>query len=159
MVSNYSVEPSMQVLSATRDVTSPEKITLIVNGRPLLASGVVYTVTVRNISSSNGSVLDTVQGNRGALVFSTESIDHVFIYPSPYRGEPSGVTFANIPNNAQVKLYSLNGKFLEQVNDGYAGGIVWDGRDRQGHFLPTGIYLYQIEYKGKKKIGKLSIIR
>ncbi len=66
------------------------------------------------------------------------------------------ILFKGIQNsNVNVNIYNLSGiKVRELTNvDG------WDGKDNNGIFVPSGIYLYQYEYKDKKFQGTIVVAR
>ncbi len=156
---NYRLSEGLRLVSVARDNSTPTVVQLKLTGRPFGAYGVTYAISVFGVQSVSGVPLDTVSGNVGGIAFTSESIEHARVYPSPYRGETGGITFGNLPNDAMIKIYSIGGKFLREISGGYAGGITWDVRDLSGNAVPSGIYIYHIISQGKKKLGKLAIVR
>lgn len=73
-------------------------------------------------------------------------------YPNPFN--PSTNIQYQLPQPAQVRLvvYNALGQFVKQlVNRQQTAGfhtIVWDGRDKNGNQVPTGVYHYRIEADG-----------
>jgi hypothetical protein len=70
-------------------------------------------------------------------------------YPNPFN--PSTNIEYQLPQPAQVRLvvYNALGQFVKQlVNRQQPAGfhtVVWDGRDKHGNHVPSGVYHYRIE--------------
>ncbi len=159
---NYSVEPDFQVTEAALDPVNPNLVHLKVQGiHPIGALGIPYIISARNLISQAGNLLDEIYGNKSALVFSMNDLNRVFVYPNPYRGdESSTLTFANLTPTAKIKIYSLNGAFINEIEEtNQDGGVTWDLRDRQGNKISSGIYIYVVESGKMKKHGKFSVVR
>ncbi len=84
-------------------------------------------------------------------------------YPNPFNG---GTTLSyNLPLTVRVKVSIFNtvGSELRVLQDGLqpAGHhqIQWDGRNAQGHELPSGIYYYQIDAAGEVLAGKMIMVK
>mgnify|MGYP000362526966 CR=1 FL=1 len=69
-------------------------------------------------------------------------------YPNP--GNPSTCITFILPQKAHVTLeiYNLLGQrvrtLVERVKDAGSHTVVWDGRDKSGNPLPSGVYLYRL---------------
>jgi M6 family metalloprotease-like protein len=80
-------------------------------------------------------------------------------YPNPFRSEAS-ISFT-LKQALPVKLdiYNLRGQKVRSLLDsGLAKGshrAAWDGRDRDGKDLPSGIYLYRLQAGGKTLTGRM----
>lgn len=117
------------------------------------ARGLNYTITARNIVSKDGTLITLGSGNTLGFVISAPVLQDVYIYPNPIkRSELSQIFFANLTQNATITIKTIDGAEIIKLyeNDGN-GGLEWDGRDRNGNLLPTGIYVYTIE--GKNSYG------
>jgi len=78
------------------------------------------------------------------------------IMPNPARGQ---VRFALAPGSTggTVNVYSVSGALVASVPVAAGGETVWDGRDRQSHALPSGVYLARVE--GRGPASKLLFLR
>jgi hypothetical protein len=93
-------------------------------------------------------------------------MENVFIYPSPAKISGGNVTFANLPQYAEILIYSLSGNKINHIfeSDGN-GGLNWDFRDLNGNTVNTGVYLFLIKQLDNNKnefghkIGKLAVIK
>ncbi|MCK4907234.1 MAG: hypothetical protein KAS64_06775 [Spirochaetes bacterium] len=62
----------------------------------------------------------------------------------------------------QVKIFNIKGQVIRSfTRDGtYAQGeVFWDGKDKNGFFIPGGVYLYQIKAGGKVYTGSVLLLR
>jgi hypothetical protein len=70
-------------------------------------------------------------------------------YPNPFN--PSTTIMVDISQRANVRLvvYNVIGQEVSTLMDGeYNGGkyaVTWNGRDDDGFFVATGVYLYKLE--------------
>jgi hypothetical protein len=111
------------------------------------AFGRTYTLTAKNIHSVTNKLITDGAGNTLSFVFFKNDLEDVFVYPNPAKmTEADGLYFANLSINSKIIILSLDGKEIQQLseNDGN-GGVYWDGRDKDGIDLPSGIYLYKVE--------------
>ncbi len=163
---NYEVIPANPISS----IELNESKSVIVNFKNRIgATGIEYKLVCKNIFSnkSNGSlVIESGAGSEVILVDNAANLDNIFVYPSPAKISGGGVTFANLPQYAEIIIYTLSGSKINDIfeNDGN-GGLTWDFRDLHGNQVNTGIYLYLIkQLDGTKteisqKIGKLAVVR
>ncbi len=81
----------------------------------------------------------------------------ISVYPNPYiKGKSSGekITFANLPSEVTILVYSLNGELVAELPSDFADKVEWNISN-----ISSGIYLYAItSNKGISK-GKLSIVK
>ncbi|MDP3684611.1 MAG: hypothetical protein Q8S01_11845, partial [Ignavibacteria bacterium] len=164
--SNYEVIPGNTILSI--DLNDNKSISINFKNR-VGAIGTEYKLICKNLFSdrSDGSlVIETGAGSEVILVEKAANLDNVFVYPNPAKIANGGVTFANLPQYAEILIYTLSGSKINDIfeSDGN-GGLTWDFRDLQGNQVNTGIYLYFIkQLDGNKneisqKVGKLAVIK
>lgn len=75
------------------------------------------------------------------------------IRPNPFSPDKSRSTKiyyqAPVPSRVSLYIYDLRGRMvrrlLEKAERGGTQEILWDGKDEQGHSLPSGIYLCYLE--------------
>ncbi len=91
----------------------------------------------------------------------------VGVFPNPVTFPSQNVTFRfDLFNRSrvQVDIYDVLGRKAATVWDAwlgaYAGHIVrWDGRDRNGRFVPSGIYFARIDLDNKIEWSHVTVIR
>ena len=83
---------------------------------------------------------------------------HLYNFPNPFNTETK-ITFS-IPNDfekAEINIYNIKGQKVKQfsigncqsVSAGLKSSIRWDGRDKNGLPVCSGIYLYNLKIDGK----------
>ncbi|MDZ7300575.1 MAG: DUF362 domain-containing protein [candidate division KSB1 bacterium] len=89
-------------------------------------------------------------------------------YPNPLQASafnPETVIKYQIPQKAQVtlKLYDLIGRevrtLVDRIQDAGVYEIRWDGKDRLGQALPSGVYFYQIQAGDFSYAKKMTLLR
>jgi hypothetical protein len=102
----------------------------------------------------------------------TSILDQVRVVPNPYvaanitEGRPflSGrgerrIEFRNLPANSVLRLYTVSGVFVKQIESGSLGYAVWDLRTKDNLEAAYGLYFYHLEAEGiGEKVGKFAII-
>ncbi len=100
----------------------------------------------------------------------------VLVFPNPFvpndasssngvpwtSGNPaSGITFGNLPDRAEISIYSLAGERLIDLRaSSLAATLQWDARNRDGRELASGVYLALIRGgSGAPSTRKIMIIR
>lgn len=93
--------------------------------------------------------------------------------PSPRYVEPweDKIRFINLPEDAVIRIYTLDGDFVRELKAGDRvravdpdetigkGSAEWNLISRNDQLVSTGVYLYVVESKLGKKIGKFMVIR
>lgn len=76
--------------------------------------------------------------------------------PNPCRFTKNTLTFRGLPVDAQdVKIYIYNsvGELVRELDSGV---VVWDGKNKQGARVASGIYIYLVKTSNRGKArGKL----
>ena len=84
-------------------------------------------------------------------------------YPNPFVG--STLITYSIPQDAQVRLaiYDLLGKEVEILERGQKKvgfyEASWDGRDKSGRLVPSGVYFYRLQVNHLQLTRKLFLVR
>ncbi len=84
------------------------------------------------------------------------SLDGVRVYPNPYKPSSSaarGVTFDNVPSEAEISVYNLAGERVAEGRPDSGGAWVW------GADAASGVYLYVMERDGEKRAGKVAVVK
>jgi flagellar hook assembly protein FlgD len=87
--------------------------------------------------------------------------DNVWAYPNPVNPSYTGpITITGLTYNADVKIVSANGLL---INEGRSNGgtFTWDGCDKNGERVGSGIYMVVTATSDGKKgtVCKIAIIR
>lgn len=166
---SYSIRPSGTVHSARFDRAAPSRVELrVTSAQPLGALGREYLLSVRDVRCASGQSITSGAGSTYALILNRATLDEMFVYPNPLRpGDAQEfVTFANLTPRATIRIYTVSGHFVREVQevDGN-GGTEWDLRDDTGSRMPGGVYVYHatgFDARGVEvgtKTGKFVIAR
>ena len=125
------------------------------------AQGATYIATEAGLSIYRGSFAEI-----------RENFNDVAVGPNPYFVEQADrkLVIKNLMQNSAVKIFTVNGRLIRELttktvlSDGTVavdgGRAYWDGRDRFGNKVASGIYLYLAYTEdGKSTTGKFAVIR
>jgi hypothetical protein len=85
-----------------------------------------------------------------------ESLSQIRIYPDPFiYNEHQIITFDSLPKNSIIKIYSIEGKLITELNQlsGYTG-VRWEPNS-----IASGIYLVVVTSGKKTRIAKFAVVR
>ncbi|MCL2388824.1 MAG: glycosyl hydrolase [Elusimicrobia bacterium] len=95
-------------------------------------------------------------------------VDEVFrVFPNPFRPRSGGrfgaqgITFSGIGRGARIRVYTITGAlvFEGRKTDDITRTFVWNGQNNSGRSVASGIYIYHVEYGGRRHRGRLAIER
>ena len=169
---NYIFQPDNKVTSVTVDPSDRKIIYLdLSNQKPVGSIGKEYVLRIKNlISDFTSGNISINEGAGSYLVLSSfaTNLSDVYVYPNPVRNlrDETNITFANLPKQAKISIWSIDGKFINEIEetDGN-GGVDFNLKDENGDKLSTGIYIYRIvkldneHNEGEEKLGKFAIIK
>jgi ligand-binding sensor domain-containing protein len=87
--------------------------------------------------------------------------DEVYAYPNPVVADYDGlITVVGLSFDADVKILSVNGQLVAQGRSN-GGTFTWNGRDRQGRRVASGVYMVTTATSDGKKgtVCKIAVIR
>ena len=87
--------------------------------------------------------------------------DNVWAYPNPVNPDYTGpITITGLTYNADVKIVSANGLLINQGRSN-GGTFTWDGCDKNGEHVGSGIYIVVTATSDGKKgtVCKIAIVR
>jgi len=147
LIENYTLLPlgKIDLIELVED-NQRDVMIYLDKSQPLMATGRNYTITVRDVVAKSGKRITEGIGNTLGFVFYTDSPDDPYVYPNPIKlNEGKDIYFANLPAKAEVVIYSLEMEELNRLleNDGN-GGIEWNGLDKKGSQLGSGVYLFKV---------------
>jgi hypothetical protein len=97
-------------------------------------------------------------------------LSKAIVYPNPYKpgtggqfDRSDGVMFSNLTQKAKIKIYTIAGDFVTEINkDNMDNKILWNVTNDGGNKLTSGVYIYIITNPDKAKDkakGKIGIIK
>ncbi|MFO7654722.1 MAG: T9SS type A sorting domain-containing protein [Candidatus Krumholzibacteriia bacterium] len=112
-------------------------------------------------TTSVGAVLVEVDEQR---IEQPAALDGMFVYPNPFPGQGDGDLFvggiaADRADPATVEIYTLDGELVYRNRYVAAEVSFWDGRNRLGEAVASGIYLMRVRYAGAQRVHQLAVER
>ncbi|MCD6334439.1 MAG: hypothetical protein J7M27_03825, partial [Candidatus Latescibacteria bacterium] len=154
--SSFSILPEVTIEAIVHTPAGREVRLLLAESDPLKAHGHRYEIRATDLTDLNGTSVSDV----AYLKWAREDLSHLIVFPNPCALSESPLTFANLTSEATIQVYTLDGllvkTLIEQDGD---GGAEWDGRNEQGARIGSGIYLYSVESKAQRRMGKFAVIR
>ena len=101
-------------------------------------------------------------------VSASNDLSNVSVYPNPYYGfhelesarNNKFVSMNNLPQEATVKIYSLGGTFVRQIDKTDEGQFAeWDLKNQYGYPVASGLYIMRITSGDEEKIVKLALVQ
>ncbi len=147
-------------------VMSPDGSQLIaqydINNSPLSSN----SITSLAIDKKSGLIyIGTSFGLSTLTTYSAEpkqEFDEIITYPSPFRiGTHEYVTIDGLVKNSTIKILSISGRLIKELETPGGRITFWDGKDENGKFVSSGIYLIVAfdEEADKITTSKLAVIR
>ncbi|MEW6606087.1 MAG: M6 family metalloprotease domain-containing protein [bacterium] len=108
-------------------------------------------VAVTNISNSQSTMIADLWIN---ATF-TPTTRRIIVYPNPFYSKDKQITFAHLPDNSIIKIFTIAGELITTIRGDNVGEAKWQPVD-----IASGIYLYLIESEGKViEKGKVGVLR
>jgi hypothetical protein len=119
----------------------------------------VYQVTVQAQDASGNTSPPLVK----TITLVATDFSAVQVYPNPWRSDKhagKSVTFANLPLNSTVKLFTASGHKVKELSAQSSGLSTWDLTNDSGDKVASGVYIYLItDSQGDKVRGKVAVIK
>ena len=157
---NFSFEPANKVLSA--QLSSSKQSEIIIKS---------YQLKIENITSDAASGSIKINDGAGSSIILSgyrENLSSLYVYPNPavIGSGIDKITFANLTRKSEIKIYNLNGKFINSVieNNG-DGGVDWNLRNSAGEIVNSGVYIFKVsalDDSGNEietKLGKFAVVK
>jgi hypothetical protein len=96
-----------------------------------------------------------------ATAAATDTGSDVYAYPNPVSADYSGlITIVGLSLNADVKILSSSGKLIAEGRSN-GGTFTWDGNDRHGNRVASGVYMVATATSDGKKgtVCKIAIVK
>jgi len=124
---------------------------------------------VTDVTFNDEEGLAYIATNKGVSIIripfsiAKKSYNDVEIFPSPFRlPSEKPLTINGLMDNSEVKIITLNGIVIRTISKDEIKGYqaFWDGRNNQGTYVGSGIYLLAFyDSKGTSLIKKIAVIR
>jgi len=102
-------------------------------------------------------------------VVASDVVEDVNVYPNPYYGfheleasrQNKFVSFNHLPQTATIKIYSLGGTLVCQLDKADDGTqfLDWNLKNQYGYPVASGLYIVRIESGGNEKVLKLALVQ
>jgi hypothetical protein len=94
------------------------------------------------------------------LIQAATTMDGIRVYPNPYyTARDSWLTIDQIPAGSRVRIFTLRGELVFDSSADSNGVFTWQGVNRSGRAVASGVYLAVIEGNSIKTIQKVAVIR
>jgi hypothetical protein len=84
-------------------------------------------------------------------------------YPNPFKTSTRITYHINRGDNVRLSVYTPTGRLVDHIVDGYMGpgshSATWDGRDRFGNDMASGVFYYQLATGEGTVTGKMMLLR
>jgi len=84
-------------------------------------------------------------------------------YPNPFNPETYINYTLNVPGDVKIQIYNITGQVVRRFTVGYqqAGSycVLWDGCDRTGVPVASGVYLYRIEAGPYSVMNRMMLLK
>lgn len=128
--------------------------------------------TTRNVWVPLVSASDTIQRQvtartnhfslfRIMQAAASSTVDTALAFPNPLRPSQGHtlMTFANLPAEARIRIYTLTGQLVRDLSANAVGMASWDGRNQSGEKAASGTYVVFAQGAGQSKTFKVIVQR
>jgi hypothetical protein len=119
----------------------------------LVAQAFDTTGNMCNSSQINVQIANTIMAT---------DLNMVRVFPNPfypYKGVKKDITFDTLPAGARIRAYTFLGELIWDATTDASGKAGWDGRNKSGQQVASGVYIVRISKKKAEIIRKVSIIK
>lgn len=161
--SNYTISPFGSVTKVAWASDAEDAVKVAFTDARIGALGYAVSITAENVCSINELCVGDV-GNTATFSSHKNDLSEVFVYPNPARPHDlfDGVRFANLTQQATIKIYTVSGRFVNELEETDGdGGVEWNLRDQAGQRIKPGIYLFHVttEEEGVEEVlRKFSVV-
>ncbi|MGE5458383.1 MAG: two-component regulator propeller domain-containing protein [Methanococcaceae archaeon] len=149
-------------------VLSPDGFKLVANyntSNSPLTNDVIKSIAIDNITGTVYIGTDFgLTSVTTTSVRSSEALTDMFIYPNPAvisKDSPVSITIEGLVKDTDIKVLSISGKEIITFTSPGAGVAVWDGKDANGQYVATGVYLIVAYDRDGTNVGaaKVAVLR
>lgn len=160
---NYSVLPTGAATAVEWASDDMDAVKVTIDPARIGALGYAVSITATDVCAIN-DICVSEEGSTATFSSHKADLSEVFAYPNPaIRHEQfDGIRFANLTQQATIKVYNVSGRYVNTIEEKDGdGGVEWDLRDVERKRLKPGIYIYHVttEEEGVEEfVGKLSVV-
>jgi len=89
-----------------------------------------------------------------------EDLSNVYGYPTPFfPKDGQSITFANVPPDAKIMIYTINGILVKKLIADPYKGAGWKGENEDGECVSSGTYVVCVTKGENEKIFKIMVIK
>ena len=133
----------------------------------------IFVISRYNMSLYNYDVSYVYRSGQTTDIGEAESLNilcSLLNYPNPFipgTNGNSGTTIEfslNENSSIELKVFNTKGQFVkelisDQMFDKGIHTVFWNGRDKHGSPLPSGVYFYKLQVNGKIQLNKTLILK
>lgn len=100
------------------------------------------------------------------VVTAGTSLDSVQMFPNPWKPgsgsgdfDAQGVSLTNLPDGAEVRIFTILGEEVESLSAGPSGIVLWDGKNSHGRRVGSGTYLVVVSGAGSRRVLRVAVVR
>lgn len=96
------------------------------------------------------------------MLVPSDSVHEAKAYPNPFQPNRPGhdqITFDGLPAGAMIKIYTLTGQLVAEVNEDGSGKAHWNVTNANGTPVASGVYFVRVQGSGGDKILKVAVQR
>ncbi|MGH7490970.1 MAG: FlgD immunoglobulin-like domain containing protein [bacterium] len=168
---SFGSESTLQAQTATvllqhnsdifEELTAPSHVTyetegLMLCGTNTTANDVWYKQLDLGLAKQSGE-------NISALTEASDNGPEVGAYPNPFNPATTIRFRMKDADNVRLRIFSVRGELIRTlVDQEMTAGVHerrWNGRDRNGQLVASGVYFYRLEIGGKIHHGRLQMLK
>ncbi len=160
---HYTVSPIGAVSSVRWGSEDEDAVIIELLDARIGALGYAVSISAQDVCAINGVCLGN-EGNTATFSSHKNNLSEVFVYPNPVssHSEFDGLRFANLTQQATIRIFSASGRLVQIVEeDNGDGGINWNLKDREQQRIKPGVYLFHVttqEEGVEEFLGKFSVV-
>ncbi|MEL6131862.1 MAG: T9SS type A sorting domain-containing protein, partial [Bacteroidota bacterium] len=146
--SNYKISPLGVIKSISWTDDAQDAIEVMIDRANLGALGYPISITAEICAVDGTCTCD--EGNTATFSSFKQDLSEVFVYPNPFQTHEffDGVRFANLTQTADIRVLTVSGRFVVDLEETDGdGGLQWDLRDQGGQRIKPGVYIYHVSTK------------
>ncbi len=129
-----------------------------------LPSDIIRSITIDDNSGRVYVATDAaVTSFKTSAIKPQDSFTSLFVYPSPFilDGKNNQLTISGLVIDSDIKIVSISGKLISEFSSPGGNVAFWNGKDMNGNFVSSGIYLViAFDKEGNNAVaGKIAVIK
>lgn len=127
-------------------------------------SNLTGSLTISSVILAHLQGTITIDKIEGANIYSfpsVKSLDGIYVYPNPWRIDRDRqmpyIEFI-LPKYSDLSIYTISGRLVREFKN-TKEPVKWMLNDSDGNMISSGMYIYLVKNKDKRKIGKVGVIR